>query len=169
VDDRDRRRGRLGPPGRVVAELVLVTAGWLLFAGSLALAEVVTAVVVGGAAAAGGALLRHHVGHQHRGAARWARHLPRMLARAVLESWVVTVELVRTLRGHAPRSQLRALPFEVGADRADDVGRRVLTTIGLTMQPNSVVLGFDADRGVVFVHELVPTEGSPVPDDLARP
>jgi multisubunit Na+/H+ antiporter MnhE subunit len=167
MDDRDQRRGRPGPAGRVVAEGVVVALGWLLFAGSLARAEVVTAVLVGAAAASGGALLRRQVGHQHRGARRWFRHLPRVVVRAVADSWVVTVELVRTLRGHPPRSQLRALPFEVGGDRAEDVGRRVLTTVGLTLQPNSVVLGFDAERGVVFVHELVPTEGSPVPEDLA--
>jgi multisubunit Na+/H+ antiporter MnhE subunit len=167
VDDRDRRRGRLGPPGRILADLVAVAAGWLLFAGSLAVGELVAAVTVGVAAALAGALLRRHVGHRHRGARRWARHLPRMLLQAVVDSWTVTVELVRTLRGAPPRSRLRALPFDVRGDGADDVGRRVLTTVGLTLQPNSVVLGFDADREVVLVHELVPTEGSPVPDDLA--
>jgi hypothetical protein len=59
------------------------------------------------------------------------------------------------------------VPFDVGGDAADDVGRRVLTTAGLTLQPNSIVLGYDEERQVVLIHELVPAPGSPVPPDLA--
>jgi multisubunit Na+/H+ antiporter MnhE subunit len=167
MDDRDRESGRLGPPGRVVADVVVVAALWLLFAASIAVADVLAALFVGALAGLAGALLRRHVGHQHRGARLWVRHLPRMLVGAVVDCWTLTVELARILRGRPPRSRLRAVPFVVGTDGADDVGRRVLTTVGLTLQPNSIVLGFVADRGVVLVHELVPTEGSPVPDDLA--
>jgi multisubunit Na+/H+ antiporter MnhE subunit len=167
VDDRDDDRGRLGPPGRIAADLVAVAGLWLLFAGRVRPADLAAALLAGVLVAAGGAFLRRHVGHRHRGARRWVRHLPRMLLGAVADSWLLTRELVRTLRGGPSRSRLRALPFHVGDDRADDVGRRVLTTVGLTLQPNSIVLGFDAERGVVLLHELVPTDGSPVPDDLA--
>jgi multisubunit Na+/H+ antiporter MnhE subunit len=168
VDDRDRSRGQLGPPGRFAADLLVVAALWVLFAGSVRVSDLLAALLVGVLAAVGGALLPRQAGHQHRGARLWVRHLPRMLVGAVVDCWTLTVELGRTLRGKPPRSRLRAVPFEVGTDAADDVGRRVLTTVGLTLQPNSIVLGFDADRGVVLVHELVPTEGSPVPEDLAR-
>jgi multisubunit Na+/H+ antiporter MnhE subunit len=168
VDVEDRRGGRLGPPGRIVADVVAVAGLWLVFSGSLTTGDVVAALLVGLAAGAASAALRRHVGHEHRGARRWVRHLPRMLVLAVRDCWTLTVELARTLRGRTPRSTLRAVPFEVGPGDADDVGRRVLTTVGLTLQPNSIVLGFDADREVVWIHELVPTDGSPVPDELAR-
>jgi multisubunit Na+/H+ antiporter MnhE subunit len=166
----DRRRAdapAAGSAGRVAADLVVVSGLWLLFAGRLTAGEVVAALLAGVVAAVAGAALRRSLGHRHPGARRWARHLPRMLALAVRDCGVLTVELVRTLRGLPPRSALRAVPFEVGGDDPDDVGRRVLTTVGLTLQPNSIVLGFDRERGVVHVHELVPTAGSPVPPDLA--
>jgi multisubunit Na+/H+ antiporter MnhE subunit len=161
-----RRRGMLT---RSTVEAVAVASVWLVFAGTLATGEVVAAVLVGLITAASAAALRRRLDHDGRGGRVWVRQLPRICLGMVVDCAVVTVELTRTLLGRPGRSRLHAVPFEVGDDAPSDVARRVVTTVGLTLQPNSIVLGFDRARQVVLVHALTPRRSRPlVPPDLAR-
>jgi hypothetical protein len=50
-----------------------------------------------------------------------------------------------------------AVPFRYGSsDDPEDAARRALLVAGLSVTPNSVVVGVDADRDEVLVHQLVP-------------
>jgi multisubunit Na+/H+ antiporter MnhE subunit len=170
VDEQDgvRRRRSRSPAARLVVEAAVVTLVWLVFAGSLAADEVVTAVLVGGGAAVAASVLRRATPRSG-GVGAWLRHVPRIALGMLVDAVLVTAELVRTLRGRGERGRLHAVPFDVGDDAAGDVGRRVVTTLGITLQPNTIVVGFDRARQVVLVHELVPRPGQPlVPTALAR-
>lgn len=153
-------------PLRALVVAVSTAAVWLLLAGTIRVVEVVVAGVVGAVAAWGGQRLRRYVGHQHRGGARWACHLPRMIVRSYVDCWTVTLALARRIAGRPIHGRFRVVPFRHGSDDGEDVGRRVLTVVGVTLQPNSYVVGFDRDRSTVLVHELVPSVDGPVPSEL---
>jgi hypothetical protein len=56
------------------------------------------------------------------------------------------------------RGRLRALPFRhAGGDPADQ-GRRAMAEGLGSFAPNTIVLGVDAQRDLIFAHQLVPTD-----------
>jgi len=89
--------------------------------------------------------------------ARWARRLAPTLGRSLLDCGVLAKALLR----RPARGRLRAIEFPVGARgpraRAKRVAAKWLDSLG----PNSYVIGVDAERDVMLVHQLVP------PDDPA--
>lgn len=58
------------------------------------------------------------------------------------------------------RSAFRELPFDVGDDDADAAGRRAIAVARQSFAPNTTVLGFDTQRNVMVVHQLVPTRST---------
>lgn len=164
------RQSAVGSVEIVHVGLVAVTVAllWLLFAGELHIQEVVAASIAGVATGVAGYTLRRRTGHRQVGFSRWLRHLPGILLQALSDCWTLFVTLFRTMAGRHSRGAFRRVPFEVGADDPDDIGRRVLATIGTTLQPNSYVIGFNRERGEVLVHQLDPTPEFPIADDIRR-
>jgi hypothetical protein len=73
-----------------------------------------------------------------------------------------TVQLIVVLVRHATgRKRVRgafvAVPFEHGPDDDPEAAaRRALATVGLSLAPNTVVVGIDGRRDELLTHQLVP-------------
>ena len=161
--ERGTARGRVGGVVRLVAVAIGTAVVWLILAGSLQTAEVLAAGLAGIGAASFGAVVRWIVGHRPVGAQRWLRHLPRLVVGAYSDAWTVLGAAVRGLAGRRPAGRFRVVPYRVGKAGSDrDVARRVLSTLGTTVQPNSILVGFDPVRQQALIHELVPTDDDPV-------
>ena len=82
-----------------------------------------------------------------------ALRLPGQVAR---DTVTVFAALARTLvTRQAPQGAFRELPVRYGDDSPLGVTRRVLITGAESLAPNKFVLGLDAERDVMVVHELV--------------
>lgn len=149
---------------RVAADVVVVTGLWLLLAGSVHLQELAAALLVGLVAGGIGLVVRAEVGHRPAAVRRHAVAMGRMYLGALIDCWTLARVLLRHPVGRVPAGQLRWVPFEAGDERRGDVGRRVLATVGTSLQPNTYVVGFDHERDLVLVHELV-EDGRPAIDE----
>jgi multisubunit Na+/H+ antiporter MnhE subunit len=144
---------------RIAAALlwwVLLMSFWVILDDSFAADE----LLAGAGAAAIGAFLAELAAHQGasqvRLRAEWllpALRLPWMLIR---DTGVVGLVLLRRLtRGELPPSGFRERPVTYGPDSAEGKTRRSLLIGGLSVAPNSFVLGLDKETNVMVVHELV--------------
>lgn len=52
------------------------------------------------------------------------------------------------------RGTFRAVAFDACADTPQDTGRRALTEALGSLAPNTIVVGVDAERGLLLVHQL---------------
>jgi hypothetical protein len=57
-----------------------------------------------------------------------------------------------------PEGRIVEEPFEATGEDPRDAARRALAVTGGTLTPNSIVVGIDADRGVLVRHELMGEE-----------
>jgi hypothetical protein len=165
-----RRPARLTRgPSRLRAILVwtvVLSALWLGLVGQVDLFEVVVAVGVALAAATAGVVVRERAGFRHRPDRAWWRHGPGMFLSALRDCLTLLAALGRRLGGEDVEGRTLALPCEVGGEDAAATARRVLVTLGTSLQPNSYVLGFDEGRQLVVVRQLVATDDPPVAADL---
>jgi hypothetical protein len=145
--------------------LVLCTL-WLGLVGQVDLLELGAAAVVAALAATAGVVVRERAGFRHRPDRAWWRHGPGMFLAALRDCLTLLGALGRRLRGEDVGGRTLALPCEVGGDDAAATARRVLLTLGTSLQPNSYVLGFDEGRQLVVVRQLVATDDPPVAADL---
>lgn len=74
--------------------------------------------------------------------------------------------------GRRTRGRLRALPFDPRVAEPTDNGRQALAELAGSFSPNTIVIGVDAERGLLLAHQLVPDEEEPErsldPLELAR-
>jgi len=89
---------------------------------------------------------------------RWLRHGLGLPARIVGDTLTVFAALARHATGRRRvRGALVAAPFpHRRAGDPEDAARRALATAGLSVAPNTYVIGIDTDRDEVLVHQLVP-------------
>ena len=161
-----QRSGRADAARRAGAWLawwVLLMSFWVMLDDSTATDE----LLAGAGAAALGAFLAELVAHQaglaFRMRARWLVPALRLPAQVARDMVIVFAALWRRLaHGEQPASAFRELPARHGGDSPEDVARRVLLVGARSLAPNSFVLGIDADRDVMIVHQLVVSEGEPV-------
>jgi multisubunit Na+/H+ antiporter MnhE subunit len=157
------------PPGQVrlahragpwAAWWVVLMVLWIILDDKIAMDE----LLAGAGAAALAAFLAESAGYQAatrlRLHLRWlvpALQLPGQLAR---DTVIVFAALWRRLvHGAAPSSGLRELPTRYGDDTVAGKTRRALLVGGRSVAPNAVVLGIDASRDVMVIHQLVVNEG----------
>lgn len=62
--------------------------------------------------------------------------------------------LVQVLAPRPTRGTFRAGPFGATADTPEDTGRRAVSEWLGSISPNTIVVGIDAERGLVLVHQL---------------
>ena len=152
--------GPAGGGGRRGAAIAWV--GWwlacvsvyLVLVDTVVLPELVTGAVIAAIGASGATLLRAQRRLVMRPRARWLISLWRPVASYPRDLVTVTRALLR--RRPAP-GRLYALPFESGADDPRSAARRVLGPSAGSFAPNTFVVGFDAERGLLLVHQLVPS------------
>jgi len=146
-----------------------VALSWLIFAGAFNIQEGIAAILAGVATATGGYTLRVLTGHRQIWLARWLRYLPGIILRGLADCWKLTIMLFRMLSGYPSNSKFQRIPYETGSDDPDDTGRRILTVMGITLQPNSYVADFNKDKNEVLIHQLDPTADIPIAEELGRP
>jgi len=158
--------GPVGGGGRRGA--IIAWVGWWLASAALylvlvdtvALPELVTGAVIATVAASGATLLRAQRRVVMRPRVRWLAGLWRPVLSYPTDLWTVTRALAR--REPAP-GKLYALPFEPGVDSGRSAARRVLGPTAGSFAPNTIVVGLDSERGLLLVHQLVPS-ADPVAD-----
>lgn len=141
---------------------VLLMSFWVVLDDSTNVDE----LLAGAGAAALGAFLAELAANQtqtrFRARAEWLAPAVRLPVDVARDLVIVFAALWRRLaRGEEPASGFRQLPVRYGPDTAEGQTRRVLLVGGRSVAPNSFVLGLDAGREVMVVHQLVVTEGEP--------
>ncbi len=86
--------------------------------------------------------------------AGWA--LVRVPADIAITSWAAIVQLRHR---HARCGRLRAVTFAAGGEQSEDAGRRALAEALGSLAPNTIIVGVDAERGLILAHELRPRQG----------
>lgn len=129
---------------------------WVWVDDSLMLSE----LLAGAGAAAIGAgvaeLVQHQSGTHLRPRAEWVAPVWRLPLKMARDLALLLVALWRKLLfGQDPLSTFRALPVASGDASDEGVTRRVLLIAGTSFAPNTFVLGIDAERNRMIVHQLV--------------
>lgn len=90
---------------------------------------------------------------------RWLIQVFRLPGQVAADTVTVFAALAAALATRKPpESGFRELPARYGDDTPRGVARRVLLTGAESLAPNKFVLGIDAERDVMVVHELVVKE-----------
>jgi multisubunit Na+/H+ antiporter MnhE subunit len=139
---------------------VILMSFWVILDDSLALDE----LLAGAGAAALGASLAELAGHQSgtrlRVRIEWLARALRLPAQVARDTVIVFVALwQRLVHGQEPASGFREVPTRFGDATAEGKTRRALLVGGLSVAPNTFVLGIDKDRDVMVIHQLVASEG----------
>lgn len=93
------------------------------------------------------------------------RMRPAWLTRLWRPAATVPRDLVRLAaavpRGRQRPGLLRALPFDGDVEDPTDNGRQALAELAGSFSPNTIVIGVDAERHLLLVHQLLPEEEDP--------
>lgn len=138
---------------------VLMMSFWIILDDSLATDE----LVAGAAAAALAATLAELAGFQAATRLRmrmdWLGPAVRLPVELVADTWTVFAALWRQLaRGEQPPSGFREVAVRFGGQSMEAKTRRALLGAGKSIASNTLVLGLDAGREVMVVHQLVLTK-----------
>ena len=68
--------------------------------------------------------------------------------------WVSWQAVAQLLAPRDARGTLRAVSFRAGGEGSSDVGRRALAEGLGSLAPNTIVIGVDDERDLLFVHQL---------------
>jgi multisubunit Na+/H+ antiporter MnhE subunit len=154
-----KRRYQTSAIRRVGSWLVwwtLMMSFWIMLDDSIRSDE----LLAGAGAAALAALLAELVSHQaatrFRMRIEWLVPALKLPGQLVADMVVVYGALWRRLvRGEQPPSAFLELPARFGDDSPEGITRRVLLVGGMSVAPNTFVLGIDSDTDVMVVHRLV--------------
>jgi len=145
--------------------LIVMLGWWLMLVDTLALAEVLAGVAAAAIAAFVALETSIHGDVGFRPRLRWLVLLGPIPAGVLRDSVVLVAALWRCLaRRERFRGAFRAVHFPVGAEDPESAAWRAFTTAATSITPNTYVIGFDRERGLVLVHQLVPDE----PERLRR-
>ena len=138
---------------------VLLMALWIAVDDSVATDE----LLAGAGAAALAALLAEFASEQAgarlRTRIRWFVPAVRLPADVARDTGIVFAALWRRLaHGEQPPSAFAEVPARFGPPTAEGTTRRALLVGGRSLAPNTFVLGLDAERNVMVVHQLVPAD-----------
>jgi hypothetical protein len=154
AESADGPRGGGGARGTLRSWLVWWVALWVLYlwlADSRRLEEVVAGLVVGAVGATAAVLVRGERDVVLRPRLRWivTELWP------PLRAWPHDLVLLAGALVRRPRGRVVEEPFAATGEDPRDGGRRALAVAGRSLAPNRVVIGIDAERGVLISHVLV--------------
>lgn len=134
---------------------VLSMALWLLLTSTVVVSEVLTGAAVAVLAASVATVARHQEDATAAPRQGWLDAAATLPWRVVRDTWLVGVHLVRCLTGPDRGGRLSEQRLPATTDAAERRSLEGLLTVAISTSPNSIVVGFDDERGVMFVHELV--------------
>lgn len=156
-----RRRDQEGPLSRRVASWLGWWVGlmslWLLLVDSVAVPELLAGAAVAALAATLVELGEYQAHVRNSVRAEWIAAARRLPLEVLRDTWLVLRVGAGCLAGRRPpASALHVVPVDGGGDSPEDATRRALLVLGTSVSPNSVVLGVDAESGLMVLHRLVP-------------
>jgi multisubunit Na+/H+ antiporter MnhE subunit len=138
-----------------LVHVALAFAAWMAFTLRVAPNELAVGAVAAAIAGSASLVVWRHNGATFRGAARHVAQAWRLPWASVTGTVQIFGVLARHLAGRPAPSLLLALPIDVGArDDPRDRARRALAVAYLSATPDSVALGIDLERGLLWVHML---------------
>jgi hypothetical protein len=139
--------------GIVAGTWVAMAAIWLLLVDLTAIPELATGAAVAIIATVGSELVRRQGLIHARPVAQGLARAWKPVARAPADFGLVCVAIATRRRG-----RLRALPFRHGGAGPAEHGRRAMAESLGSFAPNTIILGVDETRDLIFAHQLVPTD-----------
>jgi multisubunit Na+/H+ antiporter MnhE subunit len=135
---------------------------YLLLAVSLTVAEVVVGAMAA-ALSATVAVITIKVGSlYYRPQLRWLRPLSRLPWRVLTDSVLLCAALWRRVaEQRMVEGSFHTIRFDPGGDDCVSRARRALVIASISMAPNTIVVHMDQERGIILVHQLVPTSTPP--------
>jgi hypothetical protein len=152
--------GRSGAAVAWIGWWVVSAAVYLVLVDSVSPAELVTGSVIAIIGASGATLVRAQRRAVMRPEPAWLLRLWRPVVRYPVDLLTLTRALVKR---RPVQGRLFALTFDPGPDDARSAARRVLGPTAGSFAPNTFVVGFDPVRGLLLVHQLLPS-GDPIAD-----
>lgn len=131
---------------------------WLLLAGSIDGPELLVAAVCSFACAGLAAGLRKAGVIPFDPGPRWLLRLPRLWLGVVRESGLLFVHLIHTLGKRRREGSFLSLERKWRPGDPAAMRERAWITLAMSMTPNTLVVGIDAARGLILLHQLVPGE-----------
>lgn len=136
---------------------VLLMSLWVAVDDSLQFDELLAGAGAAALAALAAEIASHQAAVRFKIRPRWLIGALRLPGQVAQDTVTVFAALVRTLvTRQPPEGAFRELPVRYGDDSPLGVTRRVLITGAESLAPNKFVLGLDAERDVMVVHQLVP-------------
>ncbi|HEX3998540.1 MAG TPA: hypothetical protein VHX65_08330 [Pirellulales bacterium] len=100
----------------------------------------------------------------------WLRFAARLPPKVVVDCATVIGALwPRLARGKRLQGVVREVPFKPGGNGPVSRARRALVVAAVSLAPNTFVIDLDAERGVLIVHQLVPSKEPPGHGDREWP
>lgn len=136
---------------------------WLLINDTAEEANNFVGIAAAALGATGSELVRRQRIAEVRPSAAWLLRAWRPVAAVPADLWKLTAEVARSARRRpgAGRGRLRTMRFAAGDGGPRDNARHAAAEAAGSFSPNTFVVGVDADRGEILVHQLVPDEGHP--------
>lgn len=101
---------------------------------------------------------------------RWLGKLGRLPGKVVKDCAIVAAALWRALvRREKVEGVFRTIPFDPGGEDAESAARRALVVAGVCVAPNTFVVALEEERGLILVHQLVPSAQPPGGGDREWP
>jgi multisubunit Na+/H+ antiporter MnhE subunit len=133
---------------------------WLLFTSTVDEAEAVVGVGASCLAATAAEIVRAQRPFGFAPSAMWLRRAWLIPIRVGVESVQAFSVLANHVTGRKRvRGTYRAIEFRHGGTGPRDGARRTVTTVAISVSPNTFVIGFDPDEDIVLVHQLKPDPG----------
>jgi multisubunit Na+/H+ antiporter MnhE subunit len=154
-------RDRPRHPGAVRAWLIwwtLLAALWLALVDTVAAPELVAGAVAAAIAATGAVVVRGQRRVLLRPRAAWVRHAAGPVRRLVTDLGPLAIALWRRgVRRADEHGAIVEVPYTAVELEPEATAHRVFTQALGSLGPNTLVVGVDAERRVLLVHELAPT------------
>ena len=149
------------PSRRAITSWLAVWAGcfvlWLLLTSTTNGSELIAGIGAAVIAAAAFEIVRQHGAPRARPHWRWLKTAPAIPVLVIRDTVIVFRELVRQLRGGRRRpGRLRVVQLMAPDDEAVRTASHLFLTVGVSLSPNTYVIGFEPERNEMLVHQLVP-------------
>ena len=100
----------------------------------------------------------------------WLRRFARLPGLVLVDCAIVGAALWRrVILRRTVEGVFRSVPFDAGGDDAVSAARRALVTAGISLAPNTYLVDMDRERGILLVHQLVPSTETPGKSDREWP
>ncbi len=138
---------------------------WMLLTSTVDHSELIAGIGAAAIAATGFEVVRQHGEPRARPQWGWLKPVPRIPLLVARDTVVVFRELARQLAGGRRRpGRLHIVSLPDVPDESERNARFLFLTVGVSMSPNTYVIGFEPERGEMLVHQLAPRRPSSLVD-----